>query len=146
LLLLAATCTAADLSPEPTSAKAGKIPDKLVVMTFDDSVADHATYVAPQLKKFGFGATFFITEGFNFLTNKTRYLTWEQIKELNDAGFEIGNHPRNHQSVQTQSPDQIAADVAQISFAFASTPDGPVGSAEAPRCIPRLVPGHGDHC
>ena len=114
LLLLAATCTAADLSPEPTSAKAGKIPDKLVVMTFDDSVADHATYVAPQLKKFGFGATFFITEGFNFLANKTRYLTWEQIKELNDAGFEIGNHTRNHQSVQTQSPDQIAADVAHI--------------------------------
>jgi|TARA_B100001964_G_C14168662_1_gene570369 peptidoglycan/xylan/chitin deacetylase (PgdA/CDA1 family) len=35
-----------------------------VVLTFDDSVASQATYVAPLLKKHGFGATFFITEGF----------------------------------------------------------------------------------
>ena len=40
------------------------IPDRLVVLTFDDSVASHATFVAPLLKKHGFGATFFITEGF----------------------------------------------------------------------------------
>ena len=44
------------------------VPDKIVVLTFDDSVASHATFVAPLLKKHGFGATFFITEGFEFLS------------------------------------------------------------------------------
>ena len=29
-----------------------------VVLTFDDSVASQATFVAPLLKKYGFGATF----------------------------------------------------------------------------------------
>ena len=33
-------------------------PDRIVVLTFDDSVANHATFVAPLLKKHGFGATF----------------------------------------------------------------------------------------
>jgi peptidoglycan/xylan/chitin deacetylase (PgdA/CDA1 family) len=55
-------------------------PDKLVVLTFDDSVASQANYVAPLLKKHGFGATFFITEGFEFLVDKKNYMTWEQIK------------------------------------------------------------------
>src|SRR3954452_11330436 len=75
------------------------VPDGLVVLTFDDSVASHATFVAPLLKKLGFGATFFITEGFEFPTDKEHYMTWEQIAALNAEGFEIGNHTRSHTGV-----------------------------------------------
>ncbi|NBV24643.1 MAG: polysaccharide deacetylase family protein [Proteobacteria bacterium] len=89
-------------------------PDRLVVLTFDDSVASHATFVAPLLKKYGFGATFFITEGFEFATDKEHYMTWEQIKGLHDAGFEIGNHTRRHAGVAKQPPEQLAADVEYI--------------------------------
>src|SRR5262245_9185756 len=73
-----------------------RVPDKLVVLTFDDSKASHYTFVRPLLKKFGFGATFFITEGFTFVTNKEDYLTWDQIAALHRDGFEIGNHTRDH--------------------------------------------------
>ncbi|MBM4076740.1 MAG: polysaccharide deacetylase family protein, partial [Planctomycetes bacterium] len=38
-----------------------KIPDKLVVLTFDDSVKSHFTQARPILKQYGFKATFFIT-------------------------------------------------------------------------------------
>ena len=58
------------------------VPDKLVVLTFDDSVKSHFTHVRPILKKHGFGATFFITEGFEFKTNKNHYMTWEEIAQL----------------------------------------------------------------
>ena len=37
------------------------IPDKLVVLTFDDAVLSHYTNVAPLLKKYKFGGTFFVT-------------------------------------------------------------------------------------
>ena len=37
------------------------VPDRLVVLTFDDAVSTHPTFVAPLLKKYGFGGTFFIT-------------------------------------------------------------------------------------
>ena len=90
------------------------IPDRLVVLTFDDSVASHATFVAPLLKKHGFGATFFITEGFDFATDKEHYLTWEQIKNLDRLGFEIGNHTRRHEGVAGQKPEQLAEDVEYI--------------------------------
>src|ERR671912_2070877 len=76
-----------------------RIPDKLVVLTFDDSKASHYSVVRPILKKYGFGATFFITEGFSFATNKEDYLTWRQIAELHQDGFEIGNHTRDHKGV-----------------------------------------------
>ena len=90
------------------------VPDKLVVLTFDDSVVSQANYVAPLLKKHGFGATFFITEGFEFLVDKKNYMTWEQIKALHEQGFEIGNHTRKHAGVTKQMPEQLAADVEFI--------------------------------
>ena len=79
------------------------IPDKLVVLTFDDSAKSHYTTVRPILKRYGFGATFFITEGFDFPTNKTDYMTWEEIAELDRDGFEIGNHTGNHASITKEN-------------------------------------------
>lgn len=90
------------------------VPDKVVVLTFDDSVASQANFVAPLLKNLGFGATFFITEGFEFLVDKKNYMTWEQIKALHDQGFEIGNHTRKHAGVAKQKPEQLEADVEFI--------------------------------
>src|SRR5439155_21162601 len=75
------------------------IPDKLVVLTFDDSAKSHYTVARPVLTKYKFGATFFITEGFDFPTNKKDYMTWEEIAQLHKDGFEIGNHTLDHKGV-----------------------------------------------
>ena len=69
------------------------------MLTFDDSSKSHYTHARPLLKRFGFGATFFITEGFDFATNKVDYMTWDEIAELDRDGFEIGNHTRDHMNV-----------------------------------------------
>jgi len=72
------------------------IPDKLVVLTFDDASKSHVQLAAPLLKKHGFGATFFVTEGFDMPTNPRDYMTWDEIAQLHRDGFEIGNHTRDH--------------------------------------------------
>src|SRR5207244_2224596 len=90
------------------------VPDKLAVLTFDDSVASHYSVVRPILKRYGFGATFFITEGFSFRTNKQDYMTWEQIKELHQEGFEIGNHTRDHLSVSARTLGKLREQVEAI--------------------------------
>lgn len=113
LILQATSFRNEAIAADETPSKTG-VPDKLIVLTFDDSAVSHATIVAPLLKKHGFGATFFITEGFDFATNKKHYMTWEQIKKLHEAGFEIGNHTRHHKGVNGQTPKQIDADVAYI--------------------------------
>jgi peptidoglycan/xylan/chitin deacetylase (PgdA/CDA1 family) len=93
------------------------IPDRLVVLTFDDASKSHYTVARPVLKKHGFGATFFVTEGFDFLTNKRDYMTWVEIKELHKDGFEIGNHTRDHKGVSARGlkdyPEQARAVAAR---------------------------------
>jgi len=78
-------------------------PAKLVILTFDDSKASHYTTVRPLLLEHGFRATFFITEGFTFKTNKDDYMTWDQIVQLHKDGFEIGNHTKDHIGVSADT-------------------------------------------
>jgi peptidoglycan/xylan/chitin deacetylase (PgdA/CDA1 family) len=90
------------------------IPDRLVVLTFDDASRSHYTIVRPILKQYGFGATFFVTEGFDFKTNKEDYVTWEQIRALHEDGFEIGNHTRDHLGITDKTVGQLAAQLEGI--------------------------------
>ena len=88
--------------------------EKTVVLTFDDSVKSQAEFVAPLLKKYGFNATFFITEGFSFHKRKDLYMTWAQIKQLHDQGFEIGNHTKSHRSVKSMTEAQLKKSLEHI--------------------------------
>src|SRR5262249_24077319 len=100
--------------PESKPGRLLPIPDRLVVLTFDDSKASHYTVVRPILKRYGFGATFFISEGFGFPTNKQDYLTWDQIAQLHQDGFEIGNHTRDHLGVSSKTLGQLREQIEPI--------------------------------
>src|SRR5437773_8171610 len=112
-LLLLCAFLASDLGMVHTQALEA-LPDKLVVLTFDDSVASHYSVVRPILKRYGFGATFFISEGFSFPTNKQDYMTWEQIKALHEDGFEIGNHTRDHLGVSLKTISKLREQIEAI--------------------------------
>ena len=83
------------------------LPDKLVVLTFDDSSKTHFTVARPLLQMYGFGATFFVTEGFDFRDNKRDYMTWDEIAQLHRDGFEIGNHTRDHLVIRDYRVEQL---------------------------------------
>jgi autotransporter-associated beta strand protein len=83
-------------SDDPAGVVRAPIPDKLVVLTFDDSPASHATVVAPILKSLGFGGTFYVCDFDSFKTRKDWYMTFRQMKALAGGGFEIGNHTKGH--------------------------------------------------
>jgi peptidoglycan/xylan/chitin deacetylase (PgdA/CDA1 family) len=70
------------------------IPDKTVVLTFDDSPKSHREFVAPLLKEHGFGATFFISA--RWMDDTANFMSWPEIAELHQMGFEIGNHSWSH--------------------------------------------------
>ena len=93
---------------------ADPIPPRLVVLTFDDSVKSHFTVARPILKKYGFGATFFITEGFNFRTNKADYMSWSEIRALYDDGFEIGNHTLDHMGLSAEKAQLLEQQLTGI--------------------------------
>jgi peptidoglycan-N-acetylglucosamine deacetylase len=90
------------------------IPDKLVVLTFDDATASQYTIVAPMLKQFGFGATFFVCEFPPNSRDSSKYMNWRQIKELDKMGFEVANHTRTHPPVSKLSRDKCIEEINYI--------------------------------
>ena len=90
------------------------IPDKLVVLTFDDGVKSHITTVAPLLKQYNFGATFFVCEFPPNFTDTTMYMTWKDMKQLNLMGFEIANHTHTHKHVNKLSKQQLQNELNYI--------------------------------
>lgn len=64
-----------------------------IAITFDDGCETDLTVAAPLLRKLNFGATFYITVGF---LGRPGYLVAGQLRELSDAGFEIGCHSMTH--------------------------------------------------
>jgi len=90
-----------------------QIPNKLVVFTFDDATASQYTVVAPLLKQFGFGATFFVCE-FPSNFRDSLYMNWQQIKELDKMGFEIANHTRTHAAVSKLTKTQFLEELNYI--------------------------------
>src|ERR1700737_3571864 len=90
------------------------IPDKLVVLTFDDSSKSHFTIARPLLKKYEFGATFFIPEGFDFRSNKRDYMARGEIAPPHRDGFQIGNHTLDHKTVNADNLRELAEQVRAL--------------------------------
>ncbi len=76
-------------------AKHGKLtmPDKPIVLTFDDGYANIYTEMLPILEAHGMKAVVYVIS--NEL-GKDGYLTLEQVKDLQLRGVEIGSHTADH--------------------------------------------------
>lgn len=91
---------AGNLQVQLATGPADSLPPPLVALTFDDAEIGHYAVAAYLLKQYGFGATFFVCEfPLRSPHQKTQYMDWPQIKELNDMGFEIGNHTGHHRNM-----------------------------------------------
>ena len=89
---------------------------RTVILSFDDAVANHRTFVAPLLKELGFNATFFICRwGDEWRASHSEYLLDEvQVREISEMGFDVGNHTWNH-SVATSVPvEEFSRDVDRL--------------------------------
>jgi len=78
------------------------IPEKSVIITFDDGYRDNYTNALPILKEFNMKATFFIISSY---INRDLYLTSDEIKEMSDYGFDIESHTVSHRALSTLSYD-----------------------------------------
>ncbi|OIN94803.1 hypothetical protein AUJ38_01625 [bacterium CG1_02_42_9] len=71
-----------------------QLPEKSVVLTFDDGYRDFYEFAFPLLKKYQLKATVFIISDF---IDRNDYLTSDQIKDMIDSALiEIGFHTLNH--------------------------------------------------
>jgi peptidoglycan/xylan/chitin deacetylase (PgdA/CDA1 family) len=82
------------------------LPEKPIILTFDDGYEDNYTNAYPLLKKYGFVGTFFIvTEPVD--KGRAGYMSWAQIEIMSSGGMEIGSHSYTHPDLRGKSVDYI---------------------------------------
>jgi len=81
-----------------------KLPEKSVMITFDDGHATDYTIALPILKKYNLKATFFITTDF---IGQDGYMNPQQIKVLAGSGMSVQSHAKTHLFLDELSDDEI---------------------------------------
>jgi peptidoglycan/xylan/chitin deacetylase (PgdA/CDA1 family) len=88
----------------------GRLPERSVLVTFDDGFDDVHREALPVLDRLGLRATVFVVTGSVGGTSgwlagdgegDRRLLSWTQIRELAGAGIEIGSHSDTHPQLDT---------------------------------------------
>ena len=82
----------------------GTLPNRAVVVTFDDGTEDNFSYAYPILKQHGIPATVFV------ITNNvgmSGFLKTEQIRQMAQAGVTFGSHTMGHAYLPSLTAPQI---------------------------------------
>ena len=74
--------------------KGTALPDKPIMLTFDDTDGDQYQVARPELMKYGFKGVYFII--FNNINKNHHYMSRQQIRQLSDEGNIIACHTLTH--------------------------------------------------
>ncbi|MFC1223035.1 polysaccharide deacetylase family protein [Pedobacter sp. BG31] len=75
-----------------------RLPEKPIMITFDDTDEDQFTVGNATLKKYGFKGVYFIMTVSIGRKGRINYMTKEQIKQLSDEGNTIASHTYDHKN------------------------------------------------
>ncbi len=85
------------------------LPEKPIILTFDDGYMDNYENAFPALQERGMVGTFFVITDFadRAATDPaySLYATWDQWREMDAAGMEIGSHSRDHPDLKGKDVD-----------------------------------------
>ena len=83
-----------------------QLPSKSVLLTFDDGYAAFLKYAYPVLKELGFRATLFVYT--DFIGAGGNALTWQNLKDLADEGFDVQAHSKSHADLRRHANEASA--------------------------------------
>ncbi|HET9551482.1 MAG TPA: polysaccharide deacetylase family protein [Anaeromyxobacteraceae bacterium] len=94
------------------------LPDRAVLLTFDDGTADAYEVLLPVLRRLGAPAALFVVPGFAGTERPydgatRRFASAAELRALAEAGVGIGLHTFEHVDLSSVPPEQAAADVAR---------------------------------
>ncbi len=82
------------------------LPQKSIILTFDDGYLDNYTNAFPILQKYGMHGTFFVLTG-KADAGDPAYLSWDMIQEMSSAGMDIQLHSRDHLDMRNRPYDWL---------------------------------------
>lgn len=87
---------------------AARLPEKPVLLTFDDGYLDNYTNAFPILQKYSMQASFFIITG---MVGQNDRLTVSQIREMLSAGMDFGSHTVTHRSLAELNSKETSREI-----------------------------------
>ena len=88
------------------------LPPYAVWITFDDGLRNNYTNAYPTLRKYKIPATFFIVVSLvRNNDNSSRYMSWEEIKEMLQGGLSFGAHTVHHKILSQLSSQELADEI-----------------------------------
>lgn len=91
-------------------ADAQDIPDKSVIISFDDGWKSVLTKAKPILDQFGFKPVLFVNP---VSVGGKSYLSWDNLKTLMQAGYEIDSHTVTHPNLTQKAKSQTLKQVQE---------------------------------
>ena len=83
------------------------LPEKPLLITFDDGYRDNYTNAYPILAKYGYTGVIFVITSF-LDRNIPQYITWDMAKELQESGvIDIQSHTVNHNSMTELNDEKL---------------------------------------
>jgi len=92
---------------------AGSLPERPVVLTFDDGYGDFHNQALPLLKRYGHTATVFQTTGLVGVEGAAkRMMNWRELAEVAEAGVEVGAHTIRHRQLDQLPDEELVEELA----------------------------------
>lgn len=104
---------------EKVKAELNKLKRPLLVLTFDDGFETDYTVAYPLLKKRGISGTSFINGGhIDNQQGKVRRMSWQQVKEISNNGWDIQSHTFSHRRLSELEEDEIESEFKNDDIIF----------------------------
>ncbi len=144
----------------PAAAQAlrgGRVPERAVVLTFDDGFENFHEHAFPVLRRYGFTATNFLVTGYCGKDNswptqpahveRRPLLRWAQVREMSEAGIAFGAHSRTHPDLTRVSSGEAEEEIVASKRAIEQFLERPVESFAYPygahnEAVKRLTAAH----
>ncbi len=85
------------------------LPSKPIIISVDDGYVDDVRTILPDLLRFHMVATFFVITG---RMTEPGFLSASQIRELDQAGMDVGDHTAHHVDLRLLTPPELRAETA----------------------------------
>jgi peptidoglycan/xylan/chitin deacetylase (PgdA/CDA1 family) len=89
--------------------RGAKLPPRPVLISVDDGYVDDVRTILPDLQRFHMVATFFVITG---RMTEPGFLTADQIRQLDRAGMDVGDHTAHHVDLRLLTAAQLRSETA----------------------------------
>ena len=106
------------------------LPEKSVIVSFDDGFRSVYDNAAPIMQKYGIKGNIYLPTA--YIGQDEKFMDWDMVRRLQENGFEMQAHTHNHVDIRTLSAEDMQREVQTSNEYFIRE----LGKAPCAICLP----------